>query len=233
MNSVARPDYSDSSMDTILSLLQIADSAFPIGSAAHSFGLETVIAEQGLTPDGLEQYIADVLQNGGRQEAWGCLMGWRLGQVDEGAFSAEWQTLNHTISALKTAHELRTASEKIGRRLLQLIGQLDPNPILSLAWQSQQTHHGPTFGLIAATIGVDERTTVAVFLQQMVKTWIYAAQRLQPIGQRQATEIAWNLKPLVQSIADSIDETLPDAYPGQPEMSGLRHPHLSTRLFIS
>ena len=220
-------------MRTILNLLQIADSAFPIGSAAHSFGLESVVAEQGLTPADLEQYIHDTLHTTGRQEAWACLMGWRLAGLDEGVFSAEWQNLNATISALKTAHELRTASEKIGRRLLQLVGQLDPLLPFSQAWQTRQTHHAPTFGLICALWEIDSETAVAIFLQQLVKTQVSAAQRLLPIGQRQATAITWNLKPTVERIASETDEHLPNVFPGLPEMGALRHPHLSTRLFIS
>ncbi len=214
-----------------LRLMQIADSALPIGSVAHSYGLETVFAEQGLAPDGLAVYIADVMQSLGRQEAWACLMGYRAATAD--SFTADWQTLNHTIDALKSAHELRSASEKIGRRLLQLVGQLEPTAVLNAAWQTGQTHHAAVFGLIGAELGIDEQTTIAVFLQQMVKTLVSAAQRLQSIGQQQATGIIWRIKPLIEEITAATTPQLPLAYPGLPEMAGLRHPHLTTRLFIS
>ena len=73
----------------------------------------------------------------------------------------------------------------------------------------------------------------AVFLQQMVKTLVSAAQRLQPIGQKQATMIIWEMKPIIAEIAGQQCDELPAAFPGLPEMASLRHPHLPTRLFIS
>ena len=122
-------------MNNILSLLQIADSALPIGSVAHSYGLETVIAEQNLTVDHLEHYLVNMLQNTGRQEAWMCRMGHRAALLDAAAFPDAWQQLNDTVAALRAPHELRSASEKVGRRLLQLMGQLEPTPILDRAWR--------------------------------------------------------------------------------------------------
>jgi urease accessory protein len=220
-------------MRHILSLLQIADSALPVGSVAHSYGLEAVIAEQGLVVDDLSEYIEHFLWNNGRQEAWLCARGYQAALLDETEFTSAWIDLNHTVSALRAPHELRTASEKIGRRLLQLIGQLDPLPILDRAWQTGQTHHAPTFGLVGAALNIEEQIIVAAFLQQIVKTMVSAAQRLQPIGQKQATTIVWQMKPTIEAIANQVDGTLPAAFPGAPELASLRHPHLSTRLFIS
>ncbi|MFK7801676.1 MAG: urease accessory protein UreF [Anaerolineae bacterium] len=220
-------------MNNILSLLQIADSALPIGSVAHSYGLETVIAEQHLTVDQLESYLVDLLKNTGRQEAWMCLMGHRAALLSDVEFSAAWLELNGTVSALRSPHELRSASEKVGRRLLQLMGQIEPTLILDRAWKTKQMHHAPVFGLIGASLEIEERVIVSVFLQQLVKTLVAAAQKLQPLGQRQATAIVWKLKPIIESISNEVDAHLPAAFPGLPEVASLRHPHLTTRLFIS
>jgi urease accessory protein UreF len=50
-------------------------------------------------------------------------------------------------------------------------------------------HHAPVFGLVGSSIGIDKRTIVAVFLQQLVKTLVAAVQKLDPLGQRQATAL--------------------------------------------
>ena len=223
-------------MNNLLNLLQLADSALPIGSVAHSFGLETLIAEGDVDIETFPPFLESYLVMAGPQEGWGCLLGHRCAaqlQWDEPRFLTTWNGLNRDVSALRTPHELRSASTKIGKRLLQLVGQLEPSPVLEWAWRSGQTHHGPVFGLVGATLGIDEQEIVAVHLQQVVKTLVAAAQKLMPLGQQQATELVWRLKPDIEAIVNNIDETLPATFPGLPEMASLRHPHLATRLFIS
>lgn len=224
-------------MKNFLSLLQIADSALPIGSVAHSYGLETLIAENYVDVDSLEAYIGQLLLNNGKQEAWSCLQGYKIALIeDQVRFNQEWDKLHHTLSALRSAHELRSASEKIGRRLLQLVGQVEPHLCLEWAWQTQQTHQAAVWGLVGATLDIDSQTVTMVYLQQFVKTLVSAAQKLLPLGQTQATQIVWDLKPLIEQIAADLEDApdeMPSAFPGLPEMAALRHPHLATRLFIS
>ncbi|MEM7344028.1 MAG: urease accessory UreF family protein [Chloroflexota bacterium] len=221
-------------MQNLLHLLQLADSALPIGSVAHSYGLETMVAENYVTVDSLEDYLIQLLYNTGKQEAWGCYRGYQLGMMaDSQQFDQAWSTLHHTLSALRPAQELRVASEKIGRRLLQLVGSLTPDEKLQLVWHRKQTHHGPIFGLIGATLDLDEMTILLVYLQQLIKTQVAAAQKLLPLGQTQAMQIVWHVKPMIEEIATQIDDDLPPAFPGLTEMGALRHPYLSTRLFIS
>jgi urease accessory protein len=53
----------------LLGLLQLADSAVPVGSAAHSFGVETLCEEAVLGPGNIHQFLRDFLQETAQMEA--------------------------------------------------------------------------------------------------------------------------------------------------------------------
>src|SRR5260370_42636655 len=61
-----------------LQLLQLADSALPVGAAAHSFGLETLVAEEWLSVETLETFLHDYLSEAGTLECSFCLRGHSL-----------------------------------------------------------------------------------------------------------------------------------------------------------
>ena len=67
-------------IDTLpfLQLLQLADSALPIGSTAHSFGLETITIEDDLQVEMLETFLQDYLVANGELESVFCRLSHRL-----------------------------------------------------------------------------------------------------------------------------------------------------------
>lgn len=239
---MSTPNSSDAALKQ-LRLLQLADSALPVGTAAHSFGLETLIAEEALTLAQLETFLADYLAEAGVLEASFCRAGHAVVGPNEILDEARWLELNHRLSALKPARESRTASGMLGRRLLRLLLVLEVWRPAEQALQSAQQagieiHYSTAFGLAGGILQLDEEATTLAYLQQMLTGLVSVCQRLLPLGQSEATRLIWRLKPAVLNAAQLSRATDAERMTFQcfmplVEAASMRHPILHTRLFMS
>jgi urease accessory protein len=229
-----------------LQLLQLADSALPIGTAAHSFGLETLVAEQWLEVEHLEQFLRAYLEEAGTLECTFCLLGQQSGATLSEATRAtcieQWLALNARLSAFKMARESREASAALGRRLLQLALGLEIHPLLLDFVREAKaagcaTHQSVTFGLIGGLLGIDATDVALAYLQQSLASLVSACQRLLPLGQSRASQILWHLHSALlatverSNIAVSTDDI--SSFTALLDLGSVLHPALATRLFIS
>jgi len=239
-NQGATVAWSLSSADSrlaVLQLLQLADSALPIGSMAHSFGLEALVfdqdIEQGVHGCGqsLGWYLEDCLSESLMVDAVFCREA--HARALEGAPVID---LNSQISALRLARESREASLTLGSRFAALAALLHPEPALAALASLAELHHSVAFGYTLGILAIDADLTVGALLHQSVLNMISAAQRLLPLGQIQANRIAWELKRVV---VDAVERTrhisfsTVCSFAHLPELASMRHACLPTRLFVS
>jgi urease accessory protein len=208
----------------LLKLMQLADSAVPVGSAAHSFGLETLAAEELLDAGSLPFFLRGYLQETGTMESAFCRAAHRLA-------GGGWVALNQQLSARKPAQESRAASLSLGRRFLQLFlaleGGQDPGG---------DAHYATAFGYAGRVLGVGEELTAACYLQQSVNGMVYACQRMMPLGQQHAARLLWDIKPAIfeaARVSGTSDVETTTAFTPLIEVASMRHVDLGTRLFIS
>jgi urease accessory protein len=234
---------------SVLQILQLADSALPVGSMAHSFGLEALVFDEDIEPGvqtcpaSLELYLEDSLSESllfdavlcreahtrALRDAPGVLTG--VLNDDDPIFD-----LNQSASALRVARESRDASLTLGRRFAALAAALHPGPALSRLAGLPELHHSVAFGYTLGTLAIDPELTVSAFLHQTVLNIISAAQRLLPLGQIQASRIAWDLKPAILDAVNqsrSLSFSTVCSFAHLPDLASMRHSCLPTRLFIS
>ena len=226
-----------------LRLLHLADTALPIGSLAHSFGLESLVDAGILDVSGLFGFLSGFLEEAGVMEAVFCRAAFRLSGDSPPVLAVErWRDLNSRLGALKPARESRAGSAALGRNFLATLLALGETPVLREAFEAAKKppavaiHHSLAFGLASGALGFEENRSVLAFLHQSVANLVSACQRLLPLGQTEAARILWHLKPVMVEIAARSAAVEPESvtcFMPLLDWGAMEHPALSTRLFVS
>lgn len=221
-------------------LLQSADSFYPTGSYAHSYGLEGLVS-QGTIHDRstLRQFLLmSVLPSLERSELPLVAHAWT-------AFGTEdWQTietLSVLSSALKTARETRSASENIGRQRAELVATLYPNSVAAKYTECVATRSWPYAAPISAALeariyGAPIEAALVAHAYSTVTSTVAAAMKLLRIGQVGGQTLITELMQGLPAIVEKA-QTIPQSEIGwfNPwlDIASARHETADARMFIS
>jgi urease accessory protein len=239
-----------------LRLLQLSDSALPIGGYTHSWGLEAALA-RGMVYDG------ETLETWTR-----CWLRFSLGPgegvVMASAFRAARQAnptrirqANAILMASINPPSARTASLEMGEQLLSLartwswsaagvVGLLGeatpelfpptPSPEAFIKRGAKHWHHAVVFGVLAALAGASPDDALAAYLHQAALGMIGAALRAAPIGHTHGQQVLAYLHDDIGTLTtDLADRDLEQAGSCNPfhEVLCDEQTRLYTRLFRS
>jgi urease accessory protein len=215
-------------------LLQIADTGFPIGSFAHSAGLEAAFhIGQANTTAGLDAYIRAHLWNVGSSS-----LPFVAAAHDDP--EAVW-ALDARMDAQMINHVANRASRTQGRTFLATCAQVFEEPAIEdlatrAASREVPAHLAPAFGAVLRALGIDRADTLALHVLLALRGVASAAVRLGIVGPHESHR-------LQRRHGQTLDAVLLECSGRGPEdaacvaplldVFGPRHDQLYARLFQS
>lgn len=228
-------------MQSLLTLLQINDSMFPIGSFTQSYGLESYVS-QGIVKDtpSAAVYARNMLRhNIYYNDAAFLQLAWKLLEAKKPA--RELQKLDELITALKGPAEIRNASKKLAIRFLKLTQGLHPvkrctSYLKSIQEDRLHGHYAVAFAMFAHAHGITLKEALLALYYNMLNGIVTNCAKLVPISQGDAQKILFDLQPTIRQLVEEQENLEEDTIGlcciGQ-DIRCMQHEKQYTRLYIS
>lgn len=224
----------------LLHLMQINDSAFPIGGFAHSFGMETYIQENTIrNKNDLWSFCNMYLQHN-LASADGII----VKEANELAKKGDLDGLlylENICHGLKLSPESRQASMMMGRQFIQTMESLYANECFpptsgKLKLEEMKGHYAVAYGMYTGALHIPVQTAVEAFFYSSLVTLVQNAVRAIPLGQISGVQTIFQLLPAIEEAAKNvITLNLNDLNNNSIalEIASMKHGYLFSRLFIS
>lgn len=228
-------------MQPLLTLLQINDSMFPIGSFTQSYGLESYVS-QGIVKDTASAavYARNMLtHNIYYNDAAFLQLTWKLLEANKPA--RELQKLDELITALKGPAEIRNASKKLAIRFLKLTQGLHPvkrcsNYLKNIQEGKLHGHYTIAFAMFAHAHGITLKEALQALYYNMLNGIVTNCAKLVPISQGDAQKILFDLQPTIQQLVEeqeNLEEEMIGLCCVGQDIRCMQHEKQYTRLYIS
>jgi urease accessory protein len=222
--------------ETLLATLQNADSFFPGGGIAFSWGLETLITDRQVQrPEELGVFIAGQLE-----QRWAvCERPALVAALRAGGDMNRVGAIDRELEALTLAAELREGSRRAGAALLMVherIGTAGAGGYRAAIRAGDALGHLPVVqGVVWCGAGMDEAAAQVASAHTFCIALLGAALRLGTIGHLQGQAILLGLRDTIVHLIAAPVPAIEDMYACTPatEIAAMRHEVQSSRLFAN
>ena len=230
----------------LLSVLQLADSAFPSGRYTLSYGLEAFAQHGQLSgarrTSTLLTLLGDCIRRGVAPSDGVALACAHRATETAGIRDLDLvRRADERLTAVKLVREARDASLRTGRALLATAMAAFDAPALrdyaaGVDHSSFAGNHAVVLGLLTASLGVPRLDAVAGELYAFAAGWTSAAVRLGLVDHRAAQRLLHRVRPISAEAAlravDRDVEHISSSGP-LPDVMAMRHEQAELRLFAS
>ena len=224
---------------TLMRLMALTDSAFPVGTFSFSNGLETA-ADTGLVHDAatLEAFAREVAHQAATTDGVAALQAWRSYRRDDfdGIVGADHQAILCKLNA-----EARLMSCRMGKKLAELHTHIAEDATVARWLAEIGTGRTPgTYpvaqGIVFAACGIGERELFCSHQYGAVNTVLNAALRCVRVSHYDTQRILLRLSAETQALyAEAADMDCDDMYAFAPQLDILAslHEKGTKRLFMN
>ncbi|WP_223479601.1 urease accessory protein UreF [Oricola indica] len=225
----------------MLTMLQLADSALPIGRHAHALGLERMLRD-GRVPDAerlREVVVSALIQGCARGDGAAAAL---AHDAQRSGTEARLISVDERLDCLKLTAPAQTASRRCGRRLAALVPRLCDNSLLNTyaaAVLAERTpgHLAVITAATAAACGISRRSTVLMEVRGVATMILSAAVRLDVLPAAASQAMLAGLAPDILKASElALSSSLEDmdcSAVAAIEIAAMRHAQDHGRLFAT
>ncbi|AKG22977.1 urease accessory protein UreF [Calothrix sp. 336/3] len=236
MDTIINLDIPKNSPSTeILYLLQLSSPALPVGAYSYSEGLETLVENAAIhTEEQLARWIQAELQYGTiSMEGAVMVRAYQAIAAGDLVALADW---NSWLSATRETTELRNSSWGMGRSLIRLLLDVEPEITTLTQAVGNPCNYAIAFAIAATHWQINIQLALQGYLQSWASNLVTAGVKLIPLGQTAGQRILLSIYPLLSQTVIQIlnreDDELCCCSWGL-SLASMQHETQYTRLFRS